>query len=1125
MDWPWWAGFFLLLGLAGAGIGVVFLRKLWLRRREQHFVQQVIEQDEARLSALKGKEREEMKELQARWKEAIEALRRSHLRKSGNPLYVLPWYLVMGESGSGKTTAIKSARLSSPFAEVTRTQGISGTKNCDWWFFEQAVIIDTAGRYAIPVDEGRDREEWQKFLNLLVKYRKKEPLHGLIVTLAADKLLESTPEALEEDGRNIRRRIDELMRAMGVKFPVYVLITKCDLVQGMTQFCDHLPEESAEQPMGVINQNLSTDITGFLNSALNSIGERLRNLRILLLHKSGTGEVDPGLLLFPEEFGNLRQGIESFMKGAFQENPYQETPVLRGLFFSSGRQEGTPYSHFLNTLGLIGEKEVLPGTSKGLFLHDFFSKILPGDRGLFAPTSRAVQWQTFTRNLGLVSWVVIAVAICGLLSFSFVKNLKTLRGASHEFAAQPALQGRFMPDLVSMNLFNNAILKVEDRNRDWWIPRFGLYESINAEKGLKENYCRRFREGFLAPLDKRMVQTLTDFTSVTPDEDIGQYAALLARRINLLKARLKGEDIESIRSKPRPPYASILSAVDPEAGPDAREKFGQLYLYYIIRRTDTGEISREIDVFQSWLKHLLTLKGRNPRWIAAWVNKDGSVPSMTPGDFWGGDSPPETEEITVAPALTLKGKELIDSFIKEIEDALPDPLIFANQKLEFRKWYRDSSFRAWQSFSASFSKGKERLKGREEWRKTAARIAAGKGPYLAFLERTAADLEPLAEKGDLPPWLMQVYRFQKAREIGSAVGGTIAKAAEKGKKVISALEKRFGREAEEAPGSESLSIKSYTEYQKALAAISSVSASANQAYKTALQVFTEDPAVSKSSFYAGYRAASALKAGLTEGKPSKTVSDLITGPFDYLWEYTLRETACRLQNQWESDVLAEIQGASRQQAIEMLLGQNGYAWRFVKEPAAPFVRYRQGKGYQAKEIFGRAVPFRTSFFTFLRKGAGAHADALAKQNYNVSIKGLPTDANQDSRLKPHATHLELQCADNTYKLDNYQFPVGRTFRWSPRTCGDVVFSIEVGDITLTKTYKGSQAFVDFLDDFKSGRRTFYPKDFPGKRRDMRDLGIRYIKVNYKFRGARALLKKFRFSPGEIVRSISYCWDQ
>jgi type VI secretion system protein ImpL len=189
MDWPWWVGLALLLILAALGVGLLFLRRILARRREQRFVQQVIEQDEARIKTFAGKERDEMRALQDRWKEAIEALRRSHLRKQGNPLYALPWYMVIGESGSGKTTAISSAKLSSPFAEVRRASGISGTKNCDWWFFEQAIIIDTAGRYAIPVDEGRDKEEWQKFLNLLIKYRKKEPLHGLIVSVAADKLL------------------------------------------------------------------------------------------------------------------------------------------------------------------------------------------------------------------------------------------------------------------------------------------------------------------------------------------------------------------------------------------------------------------------------------------------------------------------------------------------------------------------------------------------------------------------------------------------------------------------------------------------------------------------------------------------------------------------------------------------------------------------------------------------------------------------------------------------------------------------------------------------------------------------------------------------------------------------
>ena len=245
LNWPWWMALFLIAILAGMGVGWLLLRKILARRKEQRFVQDVIAQDEARIQSLSARERDEMKELQDRWKETVDMLRRSHLKKQGNPLYVLPWYMVIGESGSGKTTAISSARLASPFAEVKRVQGISGTKNCDWWFFEQAVVIDTAGRYAIPVDEGRDKDEWQKFLTLLLKYRKKEPLHGLIVTIAADKLLSAPQEALEEDGKSIRRRIDELMRVLGVKFPVYVLVTKCDPRSGHDEVLRSTSREDA----------------------------------------------------------------------------------------------------------------------------------------------------------------------------------------------------------------------------------------------------------------------------------------------------------------------------------------------------------------------------------------------------------------------------------------------------------------------------------------------------------------------------------------------------------------------------------------------------------------------------------------------------------------------------------------------------------------------------------------------------------------------------------------------------------------------------------------------------------------------------------------------------------------
>ncbi len=1116
LDWPWWTGFFLLAGLLGLGIGVLFLRKIWLRRREQRFVQQVIEHDEAHLRSLAGKEREDFKELQDRWREAVETLRRSHLRKYGNPLYVLPWYLVIGESGSGKTTAISSARLSSPFAEVSRISGLSGTRNCDWWFFEQAIILDTAGRYAIPVDEGRDKEEWQKFLNLLVKYRRKEPLHGLIVTIAADKLLEATSGILEEDGRNIRRRIDEMMRALGTKTPVYVLVTKCDRVQGMAQFCDQLPAQSLDQAMGTINHELSTDVASFLDQAFSAIGERLRNLRVFLLHQTASKAVDPGLLLFPEEFDHLRQGLGSFIDGAFRETRYQETPVLRGLFFSSGRQEGSPFSHFLQALGLIGERDVLPGTDKGLFLHDFFAGILPKDKGLLAPTQRTLQWRILTRNLGLVSWVALGIAICGLLSFSFVKNLKTLREGSHEFAQFPVLRGEMLADLNTMERFRRAILKMENQNR--WVPKLGLNESMNVEMGLKEKYCTQFQRGFLVSFDKQMGAVLAKLTDSTPDEIIWQYVAHLVRRINLLKSRLEDQGLETLQKKPQPPMGLTNTGV--QSG--VKESFGNLYLYYLVWRSDSGEINKEITILQSWLRHVLTLRGSQLRWLVTWVNRQGSVPPVTLGDFWGG-SLPGPDGITIAPALTRKGKGLMDVFLQEIESALPDPRMLADQRLEFKKWYRNLCLEAWYNFAAGFPRGVERLQGKKEWQQTAARMATEQGPYLALLSRMALELESVAGEESLPPWLKQVYEFQLVKAQGSGEG-LLAKAAEKGKKLIGKIEKGVGKEGEQTLEYTLFAAKAYQEYRGSLAAIAPIATSTNQAYQMASQVFAEDPVTSKSPFLTAHRAVLKLKTAMGTGQPTaEGVWPLITGPIEYLWAFARMETACYLQTQWEQTVLAETQGATTEQAAQLVLGQEGPVWKFVKGPAAPFITWSLQRGYCAREVLGGTIPFEANFLSFLRQST-RRREVVARPNYNVSIKGLPTDANPEARLKPHSTRLELQCAGSTQSLINYNYPVSKAFQWAPGGCGDVIFQIEVGDVVLTRTYTGDQAFIEFLRDFRGGQRTFYPQDFPRERAALERLGIRYIRVRYQFSGHQPVLGLGDL-PSQVPRSIARCWGR
>ena len=1127
LDWPWWVSFFILLGIFGLGIAFVALRKVWLRRQEQRFVQQVVTQDTSYIKTLAGKEKEQLHAVQDRWTEAVEALKRSHLRKYGNPLYVLPWYLVIGESGSGKTTAIKSARLSSPFSEMGHTAGISGTRNCDWWFFEQAIILDTAGRYAIPIDEGRDKEEWQKFLSLLAKYRKKEPLNGLIVSIAADKLLEARPETLEDEGRTIRRRIDELMRVLGSKPPVYILVTKCDLIQGMTQFCNRLPEKSLNQAMGAIKHDPSGDIDAFQAQTVSTLVDRLRDFRLLLMHQSDSKAADPGLLLFPEEFEGVKGGLRSFIKGAFEENPYQETPLLRGLFFSSGRQEGSPYSHFLKELGLIEEKEVLAGTSKGLFLHDFFARILPKDRNLFAPTQRAIEWSRLTRSLGLTSWVALGIAVCGLLSYSFVKNMRTLREISREFSTPPVLQGEVLTDVVIMDRFLQGILKVEDQNQGWWIPRFGLGESKEVEVKLKDKYWHQFHTGFLRFLDEEMTARMAHFSISTPDHIIGHYVAHLVRRINLLRARLEGQGLEDLKAKPQPSYEPLTLMVEKGIIPEISDKLRTLYLYYLEWSVDATTINQEITRLQPWLKKILSLKGADLHWLVAWANDQKSLSPVSLEDFWGGGLSVEGET-TVAPAFTHMGKQKIESFIKEIESALPDPgpPIIARQKLEFNEWYRKTALNAWHDFGSVFAKGVERLKGREEWQSMAAKMPTDEGPYFALLDRMALDVEVLAGQ-EIPSWAKPIYEFQATRLQAAqqaAVNGKgfLAKATQKGKNLISTIESKARKYNARSLEQQIKAAKAYMDYETSLGEIASIGTSRKAAYEMAFKTYSEDPASSKSPVHVAYRAAGDLKSAMEAGRPEHAMFwALVTGPFDYMWTLVRTEAACYLQEEWEKTVLAEIQGVAGMTAVQEALGQDGHAWKFVKGPAAPFIDWDRQKGYYPTQVLGGRISFKPAFLSFLTNGTVAKQ--ARKANYRVSIQTKPTSANPKARVQPHATRLEVKCVESTQSLVNLQFRRSKTFDWSPDSCEDVVLRIEVGGLTLIKKYGGYLGFPNFLHDFKGGKRTFFSREFPQHESALRKLGIKYINVEYRFSGHEPVLKLRRI-PKEIPGNIVTCWD-
>ena len=79
--------------------------------------------------------------------------------------------MIIGAPGSGKTTALVNSGLHFPLEQrlgKDAVRGVGGTRNCDWWFTDEAVLLDTAGRYTTQ-DSRRDRRQRRlaDFLQLL----------------------------------------------------------------------------------------------------------------------------------------------------------------------------------------------------------------------------------------------------------------------------------------------------------------------------------------------------------------------------------------------------------------------------------------------------------------------------------------------------------------------------------------------------------------------------------------------------------------------------------------------------------------------------------------------------------------------------------------------------------------------------------------------------------------------------------------------------------------------------------------------------------------------------------------------------------------------------------------------
>jgi len=444
-------------------------------------------------------------------------------------LYAKPWYLIIGPPGAGKTTALLNSGVRFPWRD-SALKGVGGTRNLDFWFADEAVLVDTAGRYTTQESDGLvDAAGWMHFLRLLRRTRPLRPINGIIVALGVDELMSASREQLDAHASAVRRRLTEIHRVLDVTVPVYLLFPKADLLAGFDEFFADL---SAEGRRAVFGETFAIDnpidsasvIAGF-----DHVLEALAARNTKRLQDEPDQRRRSLLLAFPGQVASLRSRFARFVDGAFLSIVENREHVFRGFYFASGVQEGAPLDRVLSAMATVYDGPSSSGRAqtggRAFFLNRLLTEVVFLEAGLVRPVAshRRRMYRQLAAGLAAMSILFVLLAAAWLVSFAHNRTLQaSLLSNGQKASSEIRADGVDLVDVHPNDPDLEQLLPILDDLRS--LPRgfddqqngpppvamrLGLFQSSHAEAA-KQVYYAGLQRMMLPRLLERLEQVMRD---------------------------------------------------------------------------------------------------------------------------------------------------------------------------------------------------------------------------------------------------------------------------------------------------------------------------------------------------------------------------------------------------------------------------------------------------------------------------------------------------------------------------------------------------------------------------------------------------------------------------------------
>jgi len=679
----WWLWGTVMGSVIFAFVGYGFGRDYFARKRDEKFAEGMGEEAKSQAARDRGAATS-VAQMHQHWLDGFQRLREK--LKGRGAIYDLPWFVIVGRSGTGKTCAIRNSGLDFPldFDTDRGTKGVGGTRNCDWFFADEAILLDTAGRYSEGEQKSGDQKEWLEFLGLLRKYRRDMPINGLLVAAAADDLLSRDSKDIVEDARRMRERLDELIRELKIQFPVFLLITKCDLVQGFSDFFGRLPRARHSELLGWTNP--TWEMQGFqqqIDEALKGLRERVGALRPALLRDEERPAAVRNIFLFPDKLRALTDAVMQYSDALFRETRFNESAFLRGIYFTSALQTGSTIDDIVKGLGVAYEP--LP-SSKSYFLEDFFKERLQEDSKLVVPTGTATRRLRTVNNLGLGVVALLAVVFAAFATGSYLRNrvlLNRIQKSIEKVDELPQMAAKDQADQLNGYWTDLEILRERADNPNW-LERMGLFKGRKALPKAESAFMGTYETVAHRPALEHAREALAQ-----PDDPPQSVAALTALIDYLVATRIA-------REKDVPTGGEKLAVFwNDEIDQQGQKHFASAYRFYIRdpwradgpsaagrREQLDGERAAQLAAVRAALPELLTLKTIG-NWLA-----DLESPLVMPDEVTS-DSLALVRGAFSPPAWKDKVTPLVDAIGQiqpELDGYTTEPFVRAYARAYYQQW-------------------------------------------------------------------------------------------------------------------------------------------------------------------------------------------------------------------------------------------------------------------------------------------------------------------------------------------------------------------------------------------------------------------------------------------------------